>query len=205
MVVPLGQRGGALRSRLAAQADAAFASTEDNRLRQLLLKEPASSEEWQEQMAAAEKLLLERPPQSSSASAQREPPLDVKALQEAARSGDLKTLAQKDKRLKALLDSEDMARLLKSGDVSDPLAQEALNLYRESFMYLERHGKTDRQAFLAVMQDNVEELQELLNGGISANARNSGGHTLLQLARERGKTACIQALLEAGAVDETDD
>mmetsp|Transcript_71881 Transcript_71881/g.181843 ORF Transcript_71881/g.181843 Transcript_71881/m.181843 type:complete len:207 (-) Transcript_71881:105-725(-) len=195
-------RGEALKVRLAAQADAMLASA-DHPLRSLM-KEADTSAARREQLAAAAKMMLGRPPIDPRPPPKAPEPVDFEALHRAAELGDLKTLAQTDKRLRSLLDRDDHMRLLKEGDLSDPAAKEALQLYKDSFMRLETGGRNlAKEAFQAVMKDDVETLKELLARGISPNARNSGGHTLLQLAQERGRPLCAAALLEAGATNTT--
>ena len=67
-------------------------------------------------------------------------------------------------------------------------------------MALERKGSNiDKESFQAVMRDDAVVLQDLLDQGLDPDVRNSGGHSLLQLAQERGKVECAQLLLNAGA------
>mmetsp|Transcript_84556 Transcript_84556/g.196619 ORF Transcript_84556/g.196619 Transcript_84556/m.196619 type:complete len:202 (+) Transcript_84556:50-655(+) len=192
-----GPRGDALRSRLAAQADAALASGVEHPLHQLLLApQPRTAEQRREQAQALEKFLLERPP---GAEPVPQEPLDADALHHAAQAGDLKALAKMDKRLQALLHADDQLQLLQEGDLADPKAKEALRLYRDSFMGLEalQRGATcgvEKEAFQAVMRDDAVALEGLLNGGVSPELKNAGGHTLLQLAKERGKANCEKLL-----------
>jgi len=198
------ERGAALRSRVAAQADAALASGGDDRLRRLLSDPPSSKDEEREQMALAAELLLERPPRGAAAGA-TEDLVDPEELRRAAEVGDLKALASMDKRLRNLLDSDDQMQLLNEGDLSDPHAREALRLYRDSFMALERQGggggaaSIEREAFQAVARDDVATLQALLERGLSANTKNAGGQSLAQLAMERGSAECARALASSGA------
>merc|ERR1719436_1642082 len=107
-----------------------------------------------------------------------------------------------DKRLRNLLDRDDQMQLVSDGDLQDPHAKAALRLYRESFMSLETVSRgnsrnIEKEAFQAVMRDDAEALQALLGRGVAPGLTNPGGHTLLQLARERGKAACEEALLDA--------
>eukprot|EP00931_Biecheleriopsis_adriatica_P079809 TRINITY_DN53158_c0_g1_i1.p1 TRINITY_DN53158_c0_g1~~TRINITY_DN53158_c0_g1_i1.p1 ORF type:complete len:212 (+),score=74.91 TRINITY_DN53158_c0_g1_i1:20-655(+) len=192
--------GEALRSRIAAQADAAFAAGPDSPIRQLLA-EPDSREQKKEQLATAEKLLLERPKSEvTDEKVEEEEAIDIFALRKAAEAGDLKALAQIDKRLKDLLDSDERMRVSTGKDLADPAAKAAMRLYRESFMALERKGSNiDKEAFQAIMRDDAVKLTDLLGQGLDKNARNPGGHTLLQLAQERGKVQCAQVLVDAGA------
>mmetsp|Transcript_69933 Transcript_69933/g.138495 ORF Transcript_69933/g.138495 Transcript_69933/m.138495 type:complete len:204 (-) Transcript_69933:76-687(-) len=199
--------GEAFRNRLAAQADAALASGKDHPLHQLFLEAPPrTAEERQEQMKTLERLLVKKPSDGS-----RELPqelLDLDALHRAAENGDLQALAQVDKRLKDLLDSDEIMQLLKDGDLSEPSAKEALRLYRESFMRLEAIDRgtgpscnIQKEALKAVTRDDVEELRTLLDRGLNPGFRNTGGQTLLELARERGSSNCEQLLLDRGATE----
>jgi len=168
----------------------------------LLEPQPATPEQRQAQMLALEKLLLERPAVGDRPP--EEEPLDAEALHRAAELGDLKALSQMDKRLKALLDSDEGLQRILKDDLADPLAKEALRLYRDSFMSLEglQKGTTqipEKEAFQAVMHDDAAALRSLLERGLSPEQKNAGGHTLLQLARERGKRSCEEVLLGMGA------
>eukprot|EP00933_Yihiella_yeosuensis_P015790 TRINITY_DN13657_c0_g2_i2.p1 TRINITY_DN13657_c0_g2~~TRINITY_DN13657_c0_g2_i2.p1 ORF type:complete len:211 (+),score=62.44 TRINITY_DN13657_c0_g2_i2:82-714(+) len=194
-------RGEALRMRIAAQADAAFAAGSGDPLR-LLLHDPTCREDKLDQYAVAERLLLERPPPEPDIQEQvaEEPPVDLAALRHAAENGDLKALAQMDRRLKGLLDSDDQLKVLEGKDLTDEDAQAALRLYRTTFMALERRGANiDKEAFQAVMRDDAVTLRDLLGQGLDPNVKNAGGHTLLQLAQERGKIECAQELVNHGA------
>merc|ERR1719148_192842 len=110
----------------------------------------------------------------------------MEALRRAAETGDLEALAQMDKRLKRLLDSDEtLQNLLRDGGkgLEDPSAKAALALYRNSFMSLEGRGRNvEKEAFQAVMRDDPDALQDLLNLGVRVDLRNGGGQTLLQLA-----------------------
>mmetsp|Transcript_90618 Transcript_90618/g.230580 ORF Transcript_90618/g.230580 Transcript_90618/m.230580 type:complete len:207 (-) Transcript_90618:63-683(-) len=192
------RRGAALKARLAAQADAALASA-DHPLRGLAQKAD-TLQARRDQLTSAAKLLLERPAVAPRAIQKAPDPIDFAALTRAAELGDLKALASMDTRLRGLLDVDDHMRLLKGGDLDNPAAKEALRLYKDSFMKLETGGRNfAKEAFQAVMKDDVEALKELLARGVSPDTKNGGGHTLLELAQERGKTRCAVALLEAGA------
>mmetsp|Transcript_28641 Transcript_28641/g.62318 ORF Transcript_28641/g.62318 Transcript_28641/m.62318 type:complete len:213 (-) Transcript_28641:34-672(-) len=186
-------RGAALIDRLAAQADAAFASA-DHPLKAF------ARETDKEKLDEAVELLLKRP--TPDEFDKGEPPVDLVALRKAAELGDIKALAALDKRLRLGLDGIDHKQLLEEGDLTDPAAKEALKLYQDSYMKLETGGRHyTKEAFQAVMKDDVEALTSLLDLGVSPNATNSGGHTLLQLAKERGKINCATTLLTAGAND----
>mmetsp|Transcript_45393 Transcript_45393/g.82092 ORF Transcript_45393/g.82092 Transcript_45393/m.82092 type:complete len:218 (+) Transcript_45393:73-726(+) len=193
--------GEALRSRIAAQADAALAAGRDHPMH-LLLHEPDSREDKQAMLKVAERLLLERPqPEAMDDKASLEDFVDLAALRRAAEAGDLKALAQIDRRLKDVLDADEQLRLVEGKDLRDPLAKAAMKLYRESFMSLERAGANiDQEAFQAVMRDDAVTLRKLMGQGLDPSVKNAGGHSLLQLAQERGKVECTQALLDAGAI-----
>merc|ERR1712216_975585 len=115
--------------------------------------------------------------------------------------GNLEVLAQMDKRLKRLVESDvALQSLMKEGGtgLEDPKAKAALALYRESFMALEGHGRNvEKEAFQAVMRDDAPALKALLKLGVQLDLRNGGGQTLMQLARERMKDGCEQVLMEA--------
>eukprot|EP00927_Polykrikos_kofoidii_P057744 TRINITY_DN5192_c0_g2_i1.p1 TRINITY_DN5192_c0_g2~~TRINITY_DN5192_c0_g2_i1.p1 ORF type:complete len:201 (+),score=45.74 TRINITY_DN5192_c0_g2_i1:130-732(+) len=193
-----GKAGDALRARLAAQADAAFASGSDNPLRQLVQNNGETRADRWEQAEAGASLLLTKPAIESRA-LQIQDELDLEALKRAAENGDLKALAQMDKRLKKLLDADERMQILKEGDLSDPAARDALRLYRESLMHLESGGHDwAKEACQAVARDDSARLRELLNKGVSPKTQNAGGSSLLQLARERNSVECMQILVDIG-------
>merc|ERR1712216_855081 len=117
--------------------------------------------------------------------------------------GNLEVLAQMDKRLKRLVESDvALQSLMKEGGtgLEDPKTKAALALYRDSFMALEGYGRNvEKEAFQAVMRDDAPALKALLARGVRHALRNGGGQTLLQLAQERSKENCEQALVEVGA------
>ena len=55
-------------------------------------------------------------------------------------------------------------------------------------------GGLTRGLFRAVMGDDVPMLASLLATGADSTARNPGGHSLLDFASERGRTACVRYL-----------
>mmetsp|Transcript_113904 Transcript_113904/g.302695 ORF Transcript_113904/g.302695 Transcript_113904/m.302695 type:complete len:197 (-) Transcript_113904:142-732(-) len=186
-----------------AELDAALASGTDHPLHQLLLEpQPRNAQERREQMDALERLMIRRP--QATAEALSDEPLDADGLHRALRAGDVRALAHMDRRLQALLNPDDLAQLRKDGELTDPKARQALKLYCESFMSLEAAQKgvscsTAKEAFQAVMQDDAEALASLLDAGASPELKNAGGHTLLDLAHERGKFACKELLQSRGA------
>lgn len=191
--------GAAFRARLAAQADAAFASTNDHALKQHL-QDPDSRAGTRAQGVAAANLLLPRDPIPEGPTEEQ---VDQAALRRAAETGDVNALAKMDRRLRRLLaEDEELRGLLKEGAAppTDPRAMAALQLYRDSFMSLEAQGRDcERDAFSAVMRDDAELLRTLLDKGLRPQGlKNGGGDTLLSLARERGKASCVEVLLQAG-------
>lgn len=217
--------GEALKTRLSAQADAAFAASKGDPLKHLPtaykrgMKSAEEVKAYNESigltpsvMAEARKqgqldadagaeFLLERPKVDP-----QEPPhqevIDHEALRRAAAAGDLEALAAVDKRLAGLIASDPkLQALVKDGDFTHPDHAAALELYRSSFMTLTAGRDTQREAFQAVMRDDAEALKLLLDKGVRTSLRNSGGLTLLALARERKKEACEEVLIEAGAED----
>ena len=56
-----------------------------------------------------------------------------------------------------------------------------------------------KEAFRAVIRDDCATLGTLLDSGVDQNAKNGGGHTLLELAYERKKFACEAFLKKRGA------
>eukprot|EP00928_Gymnodinium_smaydae_P092424 TRINITY_DN762_c0_g3_i1.p1 TRINITY_DN762_c0_g3~~TRINITY_DN762_c0_g3_i1.p1 ORF type:complete len:210 (+),score=66.73 TRINITY_DN762_c0_g3_i1:84-713(+) len=193
--------GAAFRDRVAAQADKELAMGPENPLRQAMLNESPSRAERHRQIEEAVKLLLERPPAPASedSDAQHDPGIDLAALRRAAEAGDLKALASMDRRLQKLLDADARLQLLEDSDFQEPSVKGALRLYCDSLISLDGEcQQREREAFAAVSRDDAEALKDLLSKGVNKNARNKGGHTLLQLARERRRVACEQALIEAG-------
>eukprot|EP00929_Paragymnodinium_shiwhaense_P006049 TRINITY_DN10886_c0_g1_i1.p1 TRINITY_DN10886_c0_g1~~TRINITY_DN10886_c0_g1_i1.p1 ORF type:complete len:209 (-),score=67.12 TRINITY_DN10886_c0_g1_i1:163-789(-) len=195
-------RGDALKSRLLAQADAAFAcANDDYGLRREMLKQPASREERWNQVDKGAQMLLARPAVEPKMLPDAEE-IDVEALRQAAEHGDLKALAKMDKRLQKLLDPDQCNQVLEEGDLVDEEARQALQLYRSTFMSLEANGKDrEKEAFQAVARDDSDALKVRLDRGVRPTCMNAGGYTLLALARERQSEACIRILLEAGATD----
>jgi len=147
-------------------------------------------------MATAEKLLLDKPHVDLLARKTRdlvarpaedeEEPIDIEALRRAAETGDLRGLAKLDRRLQKLLDADDQIQLLREGDLADPQAKAALRLYRDSYMSLVGSGRNvEKEARQAVMKDDVVALKALLGKGLHPDSKTPGGHTLLELAREK--------------------
>jgi hypothetical protein len=60
-------------------------------------------------------------------------------------------------------------------------------------------SENEAAAFRAVVADDAAALAKLLSEGVDKDARNKGGHTLLELATERRRAACATALKEQGA------
>lgn len=151
--------------------------------------------------STAARLLLSRPQREPREAKQVAEEVDMEALRRAAEAGDLKALAQVDKRLKKLLDSDEILKNAhQEGDLADPDAKNALRLYKDSFMSLERGGQDrEKQAFQAVTRDDSLELEVLLGCGVSPEVTNKGGQTLLQVASQRGSVSCLQVLREKGA------
>ena len=53
--------------------------------------------------------------------------------------------------------------------------------------------------FKAVMQEDLELLDKLLDQGVNINVANAGGYTQLGLASERGKKLAFEWLIRHGA------
>ena len=195
--------GLAFRQRLAAQADAALAAGAENPLRVLLEAAPGSREEEKQIFADAEALLLERPSCATTVQVSEpktEAPMNLHQLRKAAENNDLQSMASMDLRLQYALEEDEAFQHLRSSDLDDPKAKAALKLYQDSVTLGRRNGNIDKEAFLAVMKDDPETLTELIGEGLDfEGTRNSGGHSLLQLALERGKEQCAQVLLREGA------
>ncbi|CAK9028273.1 Uncharacterized protein SCF082_LOCUS18277 [Durusdinium trenchii] len=155
-----------------------------------------------------------------------EEPMNLQTLRRAAEEGDLQAMARMDLRLQSALEEDETLRRvgnrnwqLIAFDVSelspgqcsrqteDPKAQAALRLYQDSVTLGKKNGNIDREAFQAVMRDDADEpwrntamvLRQLIGEGLDLEVTNTGGHTLLQLAQERGKEHCAQVLLREGA------
>lgn len=193
-------RGDALKSRLLAQADAAFASASDEfGLRKDMLKQPETREDRWNQVDKGATFLLSRPVMEPRALNDADE-VDAEALRRAAEHGDLKALAKMDKRLQKMLNSEECSQLIEEGNLTDQEARQALKLYRQSFMALEAGGKDrEKEAFQAVARDDAEALRVRLEKGVLPTCTNAGGYTLLALARERNSEACIEVLMSFGA------
>eukprot|EP00746_Dinoflagellata_sp_MGD_P000338 gnl/MRDRNA2_/MRDRNA2_100603_c0_seq1.p1 gnl/MRDRNA2_/MRDRNA2_100603_c0~~gnl/MRDRNA2_/MRDRNA2_100603_c0_seq1.p1 ORF type:complete len:194 (+),score=72.91 gnl/MRDRNA2_/MRDRNA2_100603_c0_seq1:98-679(+) len=173
--------GAALRDRLAGQLDAAFASKDENELKKLL---HAGDQDEASELGASH--LLVRP----KAVAEPKDPLQVDELHRAAINGDLAKLGEHDARLKQLLESDDL---------SDPQAAAALKLYRDSFMAFAAGRDVEKDAFQAVMKDDVEALKALLDGGLPIDIKNPGGQTMMEVAKERTKAGVMALLAERKA------
>jgi len=194
---PKTEPGAALRERLAAQADAALSSGEDN-----ALKRYVASGGTEGQLSEVEKALLEKPPAQQALCEDRAAAEEnERRLRGAVESRDLKTLAEMDPRLRYLLETDDGMRAVKDHDLKDPANADALRLYRDAVSESRRPGKIcmDREAFQAVVNDDVQALEDLIAAGLSLGATNGGGYTLLQLARERRKEGVEKLLVDAGA------
>lgn len=193
----------ALRQRLARQADDALALPE-HPLRRLLEAAPGTREEEKQLLLEAEQLLLARPKVDVVAVQSRVPaheePMNLQALRKAAEDGDLQSMARMDLRLQGALEEDEAFRNVGGTDFQNPKAKAALRLYQDSVTMGRRHGNIDREAFQAVMHDDPESLRQLIGLGLDIEGtRNAGGHSLLQLAQERGKDQCAQVLLREGA------
>ncbi|CAJ1392754.1 unnamed protein product [Effrenium voratum] len=192
-------RGLALRERLALQADLALTEPE-NPLRRLMEAPSGSREEDKQRLEEAEQLLLQRPPAPAiEDKPMHEEPMNLAKLHQAAMDGDLQAMARMDLRLQGALEEDETLRSLAGKDFKDPKAQAALQLYQDSLALGKVGGDIDKQGFQAVMRDDAETLRQLLGRGLDVEAQNGGGHTLLQLARERGKELCAEVLIREGA------
>ncbi|CAK0874274.1 unnamed protein product [Prorocentrum cordatum] len=194
---PKAEPGAALRERLAAQADAALSSAEDN-----VLKRYVASGGAEGQLGEVEAALLEKPPAQQALCDNRAAVEEnERRLRTAVESRDLKTLAEIDPRLRYLLETDDGMRAVQDQDLKDPANADALRLYQDAVTESRRPGKPSlaADAFKAVMSDDVQALEELIAAGLSLAVANGGGYTLLQLARERRKAGVEKLLVDSGA------
>jgi hypothetical protein len=80
-----------------------------------------------------------------------------------------------------------------------PLAERTKEAVAPSDVACKPLAERTKEAFRAVIRDDCAALGTLLDSGVDQNAKNGGGHTLLELAYERKKFACEGFLKQRGA------